>query len=216
MPLSNNQIDRLGDRLRDRVRPEDRELYFDWREEFVTALDEVQSRVESALPRLGAVPRRKTLDSTTAKLVRETIRLSQVQDIAGCRIVVEDLDRQNDAVERLLREFDEARVEDLRHAPHHRYRAVHVIVRATNGRVVEVQVRTVLQDVWAQLSEKLADRFGIEVKYGQGPHAVHSALDYMSEVGWAVDSGGDTAFDAQSVRAFAQSMAQMQILEEDD
>ena len=91
-----------------------------------------------------------------------------------------------------------------------------VIVRATNGRVVEVQVRTVLQDVWAQLSEKLADRFGIEVKYGQGPHAVHSALDYMSEVGWAVDSGGDTAFDAQSVRAFAQSMAQMQILEEDD
>src|SRR6266704_1936073 len=67
----------------------------------------------------------------------KTIRLTQIQDIAGCRIVTPD-------------------IIDRRDTPSHGYRAVHVIVRHS-GKLVEIQVRTALQHLWAELSEKLAD-----------------------------------------------------------
>ena len=45
---------------------------------------------------------------------------------------------------------------------------MHVIVTASNGRLVEIQVRTQLQDIYAQLVEKMADTFGIDLKYDGG------------------------------------------------
>jgi ppGpp synthetase/RelA/SpoT-type nucleotidyltranferase len=41
---------------------------------------------------------------------------------------------------------------------------------------VEIQVRTELQHSWAELSEKIADRFGIEVKYGGGAAEIQDVL----------------------------------------
>ena len=52
--------------------------------------------------------------------------------------------------------------------PSYGYRAVHVIVR-TQGCLVEVQVRTYLQDMWAQIVERLADTFGRQIRYGEPP-----------------------------------------------
>ncbi len=52
--------------------------------------------------------------------------------------------------------------------------AVHVVVREV-GLPVEVQVRTDLQHVWAELSEKLADAFGSQLKYGGGPKEMSSS-----------------------------------------
>ena len=44
------------------------------------------------------------------------------------------------------------------------------------GRTIEVQVRTELQHLWAELSEKLSDRFGIELKYGGGAVSLRDTL----------------------------------------
>ena len=57
---------------------------------------------------------------------------------------------------------------DRRAVPSHGYRAVHVIV-TVDHRLVEIQVRTTLQDLWAQVVERLADQWGRGIRYGDPP-----------------------------------------------
>src|SRR5207247_2523827 len=104
--------------------------------------------------------------STTAireKLLRETIRLTQIQDIAGCRLIVDGIADQDAVTSALSRLFDNAIVVDRRDKPSHGYRAVHVIVSYSN-RPVEIQVRTSLQHLWAEFSEKLSDVIDPSIK----------------------------------------------------
>jgi len=63
---------------------------------------------------------------------------------------------------------DATSVRDLRLQPHSGYRAVHVWLDLDAGRA-EVQVRTRLQDAWANLYEVFADIVGREVRYGGDP-----------------------------------------------
>lgn len=48
------------------------------------------------------------------------------------------------------------------------------------GFPVEIQVRTPLQNSWAQATESLADSFDPEIKYGGGPDLVRSILERVS------------------------------------
>jgi Region found in RelA / SpoT proteins len=59
-------------------------------------------------------------------------------------------------------------VKDRREFPSFGYRAVHVIV-FDDGLPVEVQARTALQDLWAQAIERLGDRWGRGIRYGEEP-----------------------------------------------
>ena len=45
---------------------------------------------------------------------------------------------------------------------------------------MEIQVRTEMQDLYAQVSEKLSDRYGEAVKYGSGPENVRSTLAILA------------------------------------
>jgi len=63
--------------------------------------------------------------------------------------------------------FPGASIVDRRKKPSFGYRAVHVVV-ATSSRLIEVQVRTQFQHMWAEISEKYADELGPEIKYGVG------------------------------------------------
>jgi ppGpp synthetase/RelA/SpoT-type nucleotidyltranferase len=124
--------------------------------------------------------------SIVEKLHRESIRLSQVQDIAGCRIVVPTIAEQEKAVELLRTKFTDATVVDRREKPSHGYRAIHVIPQI-DGMPVEVQLRTSLQHLWAELSEKLSDLRDPSIKYGGGPQAWQLILQELSQLSWNVD-----------------------------
>jgi ppGpp synthetase/RelA/SpoT-type nucleotidyltranferase len=113
------------------------------------------------------------------KLKRETIRLNQIQDIAGCRVLVNGLAEQDHLVESLLILFAEVEVDDKRREPTNSYRAIHVIVWR-DGRPVEIQVRTRLQHAWAEISEKVADEHGHEIKYGKGDDGARTFLSKLS------------------------------------
>jgi ppGpp synthetase/RelA/SpoT-type nucleotidyltranferase len=102
-----------------------------------------------------------------------------MQDIAGCRIVVPDLLTQDDAVERLKTLFDSIDIDDRRENASHGYRAIHIIVD-TSGKLIEVQVRTSLQHLWAEVSEKLSDVDPL-IKYGAGDQDMLSILNVMSQ-----------------------------------
>lgn len=83
-------------------------------------------------------------------------------------------------VNRLRAAFPKTVPQDLREKPHHGYRAVHFVVRV-DGKRVEIQIRSTLQHLWAQLSEKLADEYGVALKYGRGPRVPRQLLRMLSE-----------------------------------
>lgn len=166
--LTKSQINRLGDRLRKGKASDDHLRLLDlYRLSFGPASETVVDAIRSQLRLQPSVRTSKTRTSIIDKLRREKTRLSQMQDIAGCRIVVNNIRRQDDVVMRLGSVFDNTYIDDRRDRPSHGYRAVHVIVE-TLGRSVEIQVRTALQDWWAQLSEKYSDLIDPAIKYGSG------------------------------------------------
>ncbi|HXT61821.1 MAG TPA: hypothetical protein VN696_02175, partial [Pyrinomonadaceae bacterium] len=129
-----------------------------------------------------AVRSSKTRTSIIDKLRREKTRLSQMQDIAGCRIVVPDISTQDEVVSHLQGSFETTNVDDRRKRPSHGYRAVHLIVQIS-AKPVEIQVRTALQDWWAQLSEKYSDLIDPAIKYGGGDtNALESLAAASNEI----------------------------------
>ena len=138
-----------------------------YRRSFTEAYEAV---VESIRTELALEPTGRPAKSTTSisdKLRRESIRLSQIQDIAGCRVIVPDIAHQESVVQSLISLFEHTTVSDRRAKPSHGYRAVHVIVN-TRGKLIEIQVRTALQHLWAELSEKFSDVIDPAIKYGAG------------------------------------------------
>jgi putative GTP pyrophosphokinase len=103
-----------------------------------------------------------------------------MDDLVGCRITVPDRHTQNRARRDLGRAFGSIRWIDRNEKPSNGYRAVHGSLRKS-GAVLEIQIRTTLQDIWANLSESFADRFGDpSIKYGGGPSAIRAELDLLS------------------------------------
>lgn len=178
--LSKTQIDRLGERLKGGSHTEnDLRLLDEYRSSFGEAYEvvarTVRERGQSPTGRLA-----KSTQSIVEKLRRESIRLSQMQDIAGCRIVVTNVMEQGRVVAELRVAFPGASVIDRRDKPSHGYRAIHVIA-VVPDQPVEIQVRTELQHLWAELSEKSSDIVDPAIKYGGGPKEWRDLLARRSE-----------------------------------
>jgi len=222
--FSKAEIDRLGERIRasERLSVEDLRILQAWRAQHADALDEV---VRILVQDLGLHPtsRLKTQDTLIDKLHRETTRLSQVQDVAGCRVEVDGgLAEQDDVVAGVIARFPEAKVFDRRERPSHGYRAVHIVVATAHG-LVEIQVRTRLQNLWAQIIERFAEIWGRQIQYGGEPDApeplrpyAHGLLDTLHglsvsaaglEVRGLADEGSIRALEAvlQRAEAFVSS-----------
>jgi len=195
--LSNSQVDRIGDRLR----------RGDVDEEVLTKLTQYQSEFDIAYKHVERVltkrlyltitgrPAKSTL-SVAEKLRRIKSRLSQMQDMSGCRAIVHNLTEQNEAVRRAGEWFSSLEVDDKREVPTHGYRAVHLLI-THEGKCVEVQIRTRIQHFWATVSEKLSDTYGQEIKYGQGNKEVLSLLDRLSDNVRRFDMQVDRLHEAQ-------------------
>jgi len=76
------------------------------------------------------------------------------------------LDEQDDIVIKVAAAFPGSKIDDLRNEPHFGYRAVHVIVWQ-DGLRIEVQIRSRLQQLWAETMEKFADAWGRGLRYGE-------------------------------------------------
>jgi ppGpp synthetase/RelA/SpoT-type nucleotidyltranferase len=158
--LSRSRIDKLGRRLRragpNNLSDEERDLLERLVAAHGTVLATVQLRLAKELD-LPVTSRIKTTGTLVEKLQRsESMALSRMQDIAGARLVVEmNRTEQDKLVARIVELFPGADKRDRRAEPSHGYRAVHVIVQV-DQRIVEIQVRTTLQDLWAQVFERLS------------------------------------------------------------
>lgn len=179
--LTKSQINRLGERLRKGG----------YTEQDIRLLDAFRLSIGGAFKAVIAIVRdnlklepteraAKSTSSIVEKLRREKSRLSAIQDVAGCRLVAADLAEQDRIVAALCEHFPQAKVIDRRKTPSHGYRAVHVVVRS-DGWPIEIQVRTQLQHMWAEFSEKLSDVIDPALKYGGADCDAKSALNSVSD-----------------------------------
>lgn len=178
--MTTTQIDRLGNRLKNESISDDDLRFLDlYRRSFSGAYEFVIGIIRTELTLEPTGRPAKSTTSISDKLHRESIRLSQIQDIAGCRLIVPDIAAQESVAQSLKNLFEEASIIDRRERPSHGYRAVHVLVTYMK-KTIEIQVRTSLQHLWAELSEKFSDIVSPAIKYGGGDEQVQTLLGRFS------------------------------------
>lgn len=165
---SKSQLEKLGKRLARAELPaaSDRALLQAYRLAHEAPLEDVLRWL--ALNGLEATWRLKTPETIIEKLRRERTRLTTMQDIAGARVVADVSLNGQDALVAAIQAAWSGAIVDRRDNPSHGYRAVHVVA-VVRGHPVEIQIRTPLQDLWAQIMERVGDRWGRGVRYGVPP-----------------------------------------------
>jgi putative GTP pyrophosphokinase len=132
--------------------------------------------------RIEVTQRLKRLDTLIGKLAREKGNVTQMHDIGGVRAVLPSQRHVYVVRRRLLKSWMIIRERDYVATPKESgYRALHLIVRR-NGYPVEVQLRTIGQDIWANTVEEIGRQVGVGLKFGAGDPRLHSIFVAMSEV----------------------------------
>ncbi len=172
MLYSTKVLDELGEAIRtDTMTPADWAVFDELSREWWSTLNSIETEIKNLFPESGLniASRMKNYGTLREKLRRTTLKLSQVRDVVGCRVVVLNLNDEQDLVVRRITQnirVDKFKVIDRRINSNHGYRAVHIEFRLTRMRL-EVQVRTELQDLWARTSEVFGDLVGRGVRYGK-------------------------------------------------
>ena len=215
-PLSKSAVNRAGETLTAAHRAgaelpvEPCEGVAKWRELHAEPLAwltmSLRGRVE-----MPASYRLKRLPQIVAKLARAgTMKLAQMQDIGGCRIVVDCQDDVDSAAESIERRsapsYEVVRITDYRRDGRQitGYRALHIIVRRDEC-LLEIQVRTRRQHAWAEAVERAANRTKHRLKDGEGPAALVEYFRHASECLAVLDDGN--RLPAQALAEFQSNEA---------
>jgi len=194
-------------------------VFDDYRESHLQPLTNLTSLVQGALSQHGAkyyiAQRLKRRPQILRKLNRLHVRLTQLQDIGGLRVIVKD----NDAVDRAATLIDEAihksdfveKYRDTDYRPNGRddsgYRAFHKIVSEAGLRF-EVQIRTDAQHYWAESIERTSVFYGKRLKEGEGSNDVLSYFRSLSEVFADIERGARLGVDRMSALSSHQEKAE--------
>lgn len=225
---SKNQINKAGKYLRDvrngTIAPADVDLdkldssiaiVTIFREAHGYPMTKVRNGLSSMVSSLqidAAVSQRhKRVPRIVRKLVRmgET-SLARLEDIGGCRVVVNSMDDLELMCRRIRKRWSGDFGRDPRDyiaAPKAiGYRARHFVV-VRDGRAIEVQVRTIGQQRWADAVEAIDARRSLNLKDGIGPD---SLVDYFALAGDAIfHAEAGLEIDADLSDSFAAARAKV-------
>lgn len=183
------QVDQAGSLVRDPRPLTTQELrpaidcISNWRAAHALPLGKLSAllrRHATAVSRKPVVSQRlKRFRSVASKLFRSSSRLSQMQDIAGCRAVVETVEQVREVVQRLEKSrttHELVRTYDyLTNPKSSGYRSYHLVYRFNSSRypehcgmLCEAQVRTRRQHAWATAVEVTGFFRGEDLKDGKG------------------------------------------------
>lgn len=230
---SKSRVDRAGARLREQLanpvmldavceetRESDIAVVSAYRRSYADPLLKVRMGLTSFKATIGCQDavisqRTKRYNRIVTKLARfPKLRLSQMQDVGGVRLVLEDLNSSLAMVDRIVSRWEDQirRHDDYQSDPQPSgYRSQHLIVDR-DGRSIEIQVRTVNQHAWAESVESVGRLIGVELKWGEGPIEIR---DYYALLGGIVDivDRGDEVEDSLLEQArIAQENARRRIL----
>ncbi len=213
--LSKTKVDDAGRRLRKWVQrsqapdydpSEDFAILSRWRAQFEAPMQAtavgLRATVSRCFPRQPVrVNRRfKREVQIIHKLVaRPSMRLSQMEDVAGCRAVLDSLEQVRTVQAALTgaRKMEIAGVDDYVANPQPTgYRAVHVH-GVRDGIRVEIQLRTGREHAWAELVEDWDQTFGFDLKHGRGPEPVPRYFQLLGAMYGMLDKGQQIPLDVQ-------------------
>jgi hypothetical protein len=140
---------------------------------------------------IDVAQRLKRTPQIITKLTRfPSMRLPQMEDIAGCRGIVSTMGEADAVAARIDQYWNVHHVNDYREAgkPGTGYRALHYVVER-RGVFVEVQLRTRGQHRWAEEIERAQDRTGFALKDGQGPAELLEYFRVASDIIWIREAG---------------------------
>ncbi len=132
--------------------------------------------------RIDVAQRLKKRGTMLNKLSREpTMALTQMHDIGGVRARLPSLREVNAVSRRLKKSWTIVKTRDYVETPKASgYRALHHSVKR-DGRIVEVQLRTVRQDAWANQVEDDGRNLAVGLKFGLGADDIHDYYRVMAE-----------------------------------
>lgn len=207
--LTKSQLKRIGEKIRKSNNLEelrdDLEKIQDWRGLHSVPLNTLQTTVRKQLKRHKyqalCVQRLKRMPSIVDKLKRFPMDLSKMQDIGGMRIVAQDVAEVRNIFEVLVNSISDGSFERIQRFNDYiscpkddGYRGIHQAFRYISeqrqdlkGMLIELQIRTKLQHLWATAVETYSIIKRTSLKTGQGApldrefFAVASALFALEE-----------------------------------
>lgn len=203
--ISRASVDRAGEVLANRLSENEAiDIAFDalasWRAAHARPLNTMTMDLRQKVRRIClsalVVQRVKRARSIVAKLSRESsMRLTQMQDIGGCRAVVDSVEqvyklRESFRRSRSLHEF--VREDDYISQPKSSgYRGIHLVYRFKSRSkpehdrlLFEIQLRTRTQHAWATAVETVGAVIGQALKSSEGERRW---LDYFQHAGMALE-----------------------------
>jgi GTP pyrophosphokinase len=158
--------------------------------------------------RIDVTQRLKRTSTIGDKLSREpTMKVTQMQDVGGVRARLPSLHDVHAVSRRLKKSWTIHRTRDYIANPKSSgYRALHHVVRR-DGCLIEVQLRTTLQDAWANQVEEDSEETGIGFKFGRGDDSIHDYYVLVSCAFALVDD--DKPVPEDLAQALARSYARI-------
>jgi putative GTP pyrophosphokinase len=140
--------------------------------------------------RIDVAQRLKRRNTIIGKLTREpTMEVTQFHDIGGVRARLPSLAHVYAVSRRLRKTWTIIKIRDYIANPKSSgYRALHVIARRDDF-AVEVQLRTIRQDAWANQVEDDGRQIGLGLKFGAGATDIHDYYLAISDAFALLDRG---------------------------
>jgi ppGpp synthetase/RelA/SpoT-type nucleotidyltranferase len=206
MEYTKGKIDKAGEHLSKGTWKDDDDylnceiIFDDYRKRFIEPLTEITLKLHSWLLLFGKefyiAQRIKRKPQILRKLKRFSVRLTQLQDIGGVRIIFSDyhiVDQFLLFVKEKLskgRFFKIIKETDYREKGRYDsgYRAVHLII-SRNDVVLELQLRSQLQHNWAERIERTSVIYGHFLKELEGDKLVLDYFKMLSNIFYEIESG---------------------------
>lgn len=222
--VSKSRADKAGDRLRKwftstELGPPDPEEFVildQWRALHGAPMQATNMFLRGALKNLGidgqVKQRHKRHPQILSKLARQSTRLSQMEDIGGCRVILPSPDEVRGLEEHIRRSGSKTRlvsIDDYVSEPRRwGYRAVHLHT-VRDGMKVEIQLRTDRQHQWAEAVEEWDQAFTSDLKHEAGPEAVLMYFRLLAEAYVLEDQGEQVPSElVEQLRAMAERVGE--------
>lgn len=203
---SKSRIDKAGQALAKAVyRNEDElieleDVFDEYRKSHLQPLSETTIELQHLMTNYGGqyyiAQRLKRKPQIVRKLNRLSVRLTQLQDIGGCRIIVQNNNDVNNLLQYLMGQlkarakFEVDRVTDYREMGRDDtgYRALHVILKR-GGVHLELQIRSRVQHYWSESIERTSVIYGHHLKEKEGDPEVIRYFKTLSNVFYEIEAG---------------------------
>ncbi len=176
--ISNRKIDFLGDQLKrdNDLTPVEFEELLKWRNDYSNDLDYYFNKLKTKLDQDTTIilaRRLKRIESIQIKLKRfSTMRLSTLQDIAGVRAVFTNGIALNMAYVKLRGLSSKHKLKRLDNYHDYPkddgYRGMHIVYQTGEMKLIEIQLRTELEHIWATAVETYGELQNTSFKTGEG------------------------------------------------